>query len=75
MGCAVWVDGKVGIIPGVVAFRILQSMLLVFGVEMASRGLEVWGVALRVLMKMDGVYAGRKVLDVDFHLDSRSRRP
>ena len=52
-------DREIGIVAVVVAFGILQSMLLAIGIEMGSRGLEVRGIALRVLMKVDGMYAGR----------------
>ena len=64
--------GKVWTVSGVVAFRILQAMLLVVGIEMASCGFEVGGVALRVLMEVDGMFAGRQVLEVDLHFYSRS---
>jgi len=67
--------GKVWTIPSMVAFRIFQTMLLVVGIEMASCGLEVRGFALCVLMKVDGMFAGRQILESDFHPDSRGGFP
>jgi hypothetical protein len=75
MRFAVRVNREVGIVSSVVTFRIFQSMLLAIGVEMWACGLEVRGLALCILMKMDGVFAGRQILDVDFHADSRAGLP
>src|SRR5208282_4392458 len=66
---------EVGAIAGVVAFRILQSMLLPIGIEMPARGLEVRSLALRILMKVYGMFAGRQILEIDFHPDPRTRFP
>ncbi len=75
MRFAVRAHREVGVVTGVVTFRILQSMLLPIGIEMASRGLEVRGVALRVLMKVDTMFAGRQIFEIDFHLNARGRFP
>src|ERR1700730_3383447 len=72
---AVRADCEIGIVAVVVAFGILQSMLLAIGIEMGSRGLEVRSIALRVLMKVDGMYAGWKILEIEFHSDSRGGFP
>src|SRR5713101_6896971 len=58
MCLAVRANREVGVVTGVMAFRIFQSMLLSVRVEMRPRRLEVGGVALRVLMKVDGMFAG-----------------
>ena len=42
---------------------------------MTSSGLEVRSFAFRILMKMDGVFAGREILDVYFYPNSRGRFP
>src|SRR3982074_350700 len=70
MRFAVRADREVGIVAVVVAFGILQPMLLAIGIEMRSRGLEVRSIALRVLMKVDGMYAGGQILEIEFHSDS-----
>jgi len=75
MRFAVRAHGEVGVVTGVVTFRILQSMLLSIGIEVASRGLEVRGVALRVLMKVDSMFARRQIFEIDFHLNARGRLP
>jgi hypothetical protein len=48
-------------------------MLFAIGIKVASRGLEVGRVALRVLMKVDGMFAGRQILHLDIDFYSRSR--
>src|ERR1700731_2648296 len=70
MRFAIRAHGEVGVVAVVVAFGILQSMLLAIGIEMGSRGLEVRGIALRVLMKVDGVYASGQILEIGLHSDS-----
>ena len=74
-GFAVCADREIGIVAVVVALGILQSMLLAIGIEMGSRGLEVRGIALRVLMKVDGMYARRQILEIDLHSDSGAGFP
>ena len=44
--------------------RAVKTVLLSVRIEMRSRGLEVWAVAFRVLMKMNGVHARRQVVQV-----------
>src|SRR5450631_200734 len=72
---AVRAHREVGVVAGVMTFRILQSVFPGIGIEVASGGLEVGGFALRVLMKVDGVFTGRQILDIDFHPDPRGRFP
>jgi len=66
MGFAIGVRCEVGIVAGVVAFRIIQSMLFSVGIEMRPGGLEVRSIATRVLMEVDGMFAGREIHQVDF---------
>src|SRR3982074_2653254 len=75
MRFAIRADREIGIVAVVVTFGILQSMLLAIGIEMRSRGLEVRGIALRVLMKVDGMYARRQILEIDLHSDSGAGLP
>src|SRR6266849_4509032 len=75
MCLAVRANREVGVVTGVMAFRIFQSMLLSVRVEMRPRRLEVGGVALRVLMKVDGMFAGGQILELEFHPYSRSGFP
>jgi FKBP-type peptidyl-prolyl cis-trans isomerase FklB len=75
MRLAVRAHREVGIVAGVMALRIFQPMFLPVGIEVASRRLEVGGIALRVLMKVDGVFAGWEILEIEFHSDSGRRFP
>jgi len=75
MSFAVRAHREVGVVASVVTFRILQSMLLPVGIEVASRGLEVRGVALRVLMKVDSMFAGRQIVEIHFHPNARGEFP
>ena len=61
---ALRVDCEILHVAGVVAFGILQPMLLGFGIEVRARGLEVRSIALWVLMKVDAVLAGREVVEL-----------
>ncbi len=71
VGFAFHIDDEVVHVAGVVAFGILQAVLLALGIEMRPRGLEVGSVALGVLMKMDGVLAGRKIVKVKLEAYAR----
>lgn len=75
MRFAVRVNREVGIVSGVVAFGIFQSMLFAIGIEMRACGLKVRRLTLCVLMKMDSVFAGRQILDVDFDADAWAGLP
>jgi hypothetical protein len=44
------------------AFGILEAVLLALGIEVRAGGFEVGRIALRILMKVDGVLAGRQVV-------------
>lgn len=72
VGFALGIDGEVFHITGVVAFRIIESVLLAFGIEMWAGGLEIRRFALRLLMEMDGVLAGRKIVEMQLEGDGRS---
>ena len=54
------------------AFGILQAVLLGFGIEMRAGRFEVGGIALGVLMKVDGVLAGRKIMKAELYADTWS---
>ncbi len=75
VGFAVGSDGEIGAVSGVMAFGILEAVLLAIGIEVRSGRLEVGRLALGVLMEMDRVVAGGKVLDADFHADAGSGVP
>src|ERR1035441_5001444 len=64
---AIRAHGEVGMVSGVVTFRIFQAVLLAIGIEMRSRRFEVRSFALGVLMKVNGVVAGRQILQIDIH--------
>ena len=59
---AVSTSGEILHVAGVMAFWIVQTVLLAIRIEVASGGLEVGTVALRVLMNMDGVLSRRQIL-------------
>src|SRR6266550_8308653 len=69
-GFAVGSNGDVGVVAGVVTFRIFQAMLLPVRIEMRSGGLEVGAFALGVLMEVDGVLTGREIFEMEFHSHS-----
>ena len=48
-------------------FWIFQAVLLAIGIEMRPRRFEVRSFALGVLMKVNGVVAGRQILQIDIH--------
>lgn len=58
-------DDNVLHVAGVVAVGILQSMLLVFRIEVRAGRLEVGSFALGVLMKVNAVLARRKVMQLN----------
>jgi hypothetical protein len=57
------------------AFGVLQAVLLGVGIEMRARGFEVGSIALGVLMEVDGVLTGRKIVKVKLETDSGSLLP
>lgn len=61
---------KVLHIAGVRALRVLQPVLLLLRIEMPARRRESWNLALRVLMNMNGVLAGRQILQIQCDLHS-----
>ena len=66
------IDGKVQHVAGVVAFRILESVLFAVGIEVRARRLEIGSIALWVLMEMDGVLAERKIVQLQLEGDTGS---
>ena len=73
---AQWISGKLPyVIAGVVPFRIFQAVLLVFGIEVRAGRFEVGGLALGVLMKVDGVLTGRQIMKSKLEADAGSLLP
>ena len=70
IGFAFGVDGEVRHVAGVVAFGILQAVLFAVGIEMRAGGFEVGGIALGILMEVDGVLAGRKTVKMKLEADT-----
>ncbi len=70
IGLPFYVDDKIEHIAGVMAFGVVESMLLVFGIEMRAGGFEVGRIALGILMKVDGVLAGRQIVEMQFEADA-----
>jgi hypothetical protein len=68
------VDGEVLHVTGVVAFGIIESVLLAFWIEMRSGRFEVGSVALGVLVEVDGVLAGRQIVKHQLEADARGVR-
>jgi hypothetical protein len=64
-GLAFGVDGEVVHVAGVMAFGILQSVLFGVGIEVRAGGFEVGGFALGILVNVNGVFAGRKIMEVE----------
>ena len=56
------IDGKVLHISRVVAIRIIKAVLLARGIEMPASRLEVGTIALGDRVKMDGMFAGRQIM-------------
>jgi hypothetical protein len=63
-------NGEVQHIAGVMAFRILESMLFAVGIEVRAGRLEIRSIAFRVLMKVDGVLAERKIVQLQLEGDA-----
>jgi len=71
---AVFIDGKVHHVAGVVSLMILEAMLFSIRIQVRARGLEIGTVALGVLMKVDGVCARRQVVQLKFKAYARTLR-
>jgi hypothetical protein len=69
------VYGEVVHVTGVVAVGIFQAVLLVFGIEVRAGRFEVGGLALGVLMKVDGVLTGRQIMKSKLEADAGSLLP
>jgi len=59
-------NSEVGHVAGVVAIGTVEAVLLPVRIKMRASGFEVWRIALRVLMEVDGVLAWRKIFEVEF---------
>lgn len=62
-------------VSGVMPLRTVESMLLAIWIEVNARRFEVRSDARGVLMKMDGVFSGRKIMQVKFKPDPLSLDP
>lgn len=69
VGFAFCVNGKVFHVAGVVAFGIIESVLLAVRIEMGASGFEIRGIALGILMEVNGVLAGGKIVKVKLEAD------
>jgi hypothetical protein len=63
-GLAIGFHGKILHVAGVVAFRILQTVLFPVGIEVRASRLKVRRIAFSVLMKMQRVLARRQIVEV-----------
>ena len=63
---AVRSDREILHVAGMVAVGTVEAVLLAFGIEMSAGRFEVGGFALRHLMKVQGVFSGRQVVQVEF---------
>ncbi len=75
IGLAFRVDGKVLHVPGVVAFGILEPVLLGFGIEMRASRFKIGAIALGSLMKVNGVFSGRQIVKVKLQAGAGSLLP
>ncbi len=72
VGFAFHVDDEVLHVAGVVAFGIVEAMLFAVGIEMGAGGFEIGRIAFGVLVEVDGVLAGRKIVQVKLEADAWS---
>src|SRR5580704_13176838 len=64
LGHTLFVDAEVHHIAGVVPVGILKAVLFSVGIEVWTRGLEVWAIALGILMEVNAVSARRQVMQI-----------
>ncbi len=62
---AVSVHGEVLHVASMMTFKILKSVLLVVGIEMRASRLEIWWIALRILVDVDGMLSRRQIVQVE----------
>ena len=72
VGFAFHVDDEVLHVAGVVAFGIVEAVPFIVGIEMRAGGFEIGRIALGVLVEVDGVLAGRKIVQVKLEADAWS---
>src|SRR5271170_4182560 len=70
IGFAVGADGQVQHVAGVMAFGVLQSVLLAVGIEVRACGFKIGSIALGVLVDVDAVLAGREVVKSKLEADT-----
>jgi len=70
VGFAFGVDGKIFHVAGVVAFGIIESVLFGVGIEMRTGGFEIRGIALGILMEVNGVHAGGEIVKVQLEANT-----
>ena len=58
-----------------VAVRTIETVLLAFGIEMPAGRFEVGALALRDLMKVDGMFPWGEIVEVKFEADTGSLIP
>ncbi len=71
---AVFLDREVQHVTGVVSFGILQTVFLSIGIKVRPGGLEVWTIALSVLVKVDRVCARGQVMQLELKTHARALR-
>src|SRR5882724_758046 len=70
-GFAFGVYGKVVHVSGMMAFGILQAVLLSIRIKMWAGRLEIRRIALRLLMEVQRVLPGRQVVEAKLHGNTR----
>jgi hypothetical protein len=71
LGCALGAYVEVVHVAGMVAFGILQAMLLALGIEVRSGRLEIRRVALRLLMKVQRMLPRGQAVEAELHGHAR----
>ena len=62
---ALRIDCDVSHVAGVMAFGIIESVLLAVGIEVRACGFEVRAIAFRILMKVNPVFTGRQTMQFE----------
>ncbi len=69
---AILLDGEIRHVPGMMALRVLKTMLLARGIEVRPSRFEVGRIALGILMEMHCVLAWWQVLERELYFDACS---
>lgn len=69
LGLAIGIHSEILHIAGVMTLGILKSVLLVVRVEMGAGRLEIWGIALCILVDVNGMLSRRQIVqgELDHH--------